>query len=116
LRHGNFHEAAAFFRTAVARAPDSAEMTAKLGIALVQAGDAVEAVDVLEKAHQMGVSEDWILESLGLLFTTRGQLAAARENLEMAVEREPGRVLLPFCRKRSESRQRGRQRGASFSF
>ena len=92
LRHGNFHEAAAFFRTAVARAPDSAEMTAKLGIALVQAGDAVEAVDVLEKAHQMGVSEDWILESLGLLFTTRGQLAAARENLEMAVEREPGNL------------------------
>jgi len=37
----------------------------------------------------MGVAEDWILEHLGLMFTTRGQMDVARENLEMAVERQP---------------------------
>ena len=89
LRHGNFGEAANFFRTALGQAADSAELQAKLGLALVQSGDALEAVEAMEKAHAMGVAEDWILEHLGLLFTTKGQLDAARENLEMAVARDP---------------------------
>lgn len=92
MRHGNFREAANFFRVGLEKAADSAEMQAKLGLVLVQSGDAVEAVEAMEKAHQMGVAEDWILEHLGLMFTTRGQLDVARENLEMAVAREPGNL------------------------
>ena len=89
MRRGNFREAANFFRAGLEQAADSAELQAKLGLALVQSGDALEAVEAMEKAHAMGVSEDWILEHLGLMFTTRGQLDVARENLEMAVERQP---------------------------
>ncbi len=89
LRRGNFGEAANFFRQAVAKAANSAELQAKLGLALVQSGDALAAVEAMERAHAMGVSEDWILEHMGLLFTTKGQLDVARENLEMAVERQP---------------------------
>jgi pentatricopeptide repeat protein len=86
---GNFREAANFFRAAQNKAADSAMLQAKLGLALVQCGDALEAIDAMERAHQMGVNEDWILEHLGLMFTTKGQLDIARENLEMAVERQP---------------------------
>ncbi|MCX8146608.1 MAG: tetratricopeptide repeat protein [Azovibrio sp.] len=89
MRRGNFREAANFFRAGLRKAADSAELQAKLGLALVQSGDALEAVEAMEKAHAMGVAEDWILEHLGLMFTTRGQLDVARENLEMAVERQP---------------------------
>lgn len=89
LRQSNFREAANFFRAGLEKAADSASMQAKLGLSLVQSGDAVEAVEAMEKAHAMGVAEDWILEHLGLLFTTRSQLDIARENLEMAVARRP---------------------------
>lgn len=89
LRRGNFREAANFFRAGLEKAADSAELQAKLGLALVQSGDALEAVEAMEKAHSMGVAESWILEHLGLMFTTKGQLEVARENLEMAVERQP---------------------------
>ncbi|MDR3324354.1 MAG: tetratricopeptide repeat protein, partial [Zoogloeaceae bacterium] len=85
----NYREAANFFQAGVEKAADSARLQAKLGLALVQCGDALEAINVMERAHTLGVNEDWILEQLGLMFTTRGQLKIARENLEMAVERQP---------------------------
>lgn len=89
LKRGDFTQAANFFRKGLEGAADSAELQAKLGLALVQGGDALEAIEVLQKAHEMGVAEDWILEHLGLMFTTRGQMDVARENLEMAVARQP---------------------------
>jgi len=73
----------------LSKTADSAELQAKLGLALVQSGDALEAVEAMERAHAMGVAEDWILEHLGLMFTTKGQLDVAQENLEMAVARQP---------------------------
>lgn len=92
LTRGNFGEAAKFFRQATGEAADSAEYQAKLGLALVQCGDVLAAVEAMEKAHQMGMAEDWILEHLGLLFTTHGEMEVARENLEMALERNPGNL------------------------
>lgn len=89
LRRCNFKEAANFFRAGLSKTADSAELQAKLGLALVQSGDALEAVEAMERAHAMGVAEDWILEHLGLMFTTKGQLDVAQENLEMAVARQP---------------------------
>jgi predicted O-linked N-acetylglucosamine transferase (SPINDLY family) len=89
MARGNFREAANFFRAGAAKAADSASLQVKLGLALVQCGDALEAIDVMERAHGMGASEDWILEQLGLMFATSGKLKVARENLEMAVERQP---------------------------
>jgi len=86
---GNARQAAYFFRQALDIKPDSPEVWASLAIALVYGGEALSAIDALEKAHQLGVSEDWIYEHAGLLFTTRGQLDAAKENLELAVERQP---------------------------
>lgn len=92
LLHCNFREAADFYRAAARLAPGDALLQAKLALALVQSGDAKAAVDAMTRAHEMGLPEDWILENLGFLFTTRGQLDAARENLEMAVERQPGNL------------------------
>lgn len=89
LGRGNFKRAIGYFQQAVDQDTESALLQAKLGLALVQGGDALAAVDTMERAHALGVSEDWIFEHLGLLFTTGGQLDAARENLEMAVERRP---------------------------
>lgn len=87
LSRGNFKRAVGYLQQAIVQDPDSAVLQAKLGLGLVQGGDALAAVEAMERAHALGVSEDWILEHLGLLFTTGGQLDAARENLEMAVER-----------------------------
>jgi predicted O-linked N-acetylglucosamine transferase (SPINDLY family) len=89
LARANYREAANFFREGITKAADSATMHAKLGIALVMCGDALEAIDIMEHAHEMGVAEGWILEKLGLLFMTSGKLETARENLEMAVARQP---------------------------
>lgn len=89
LAKGNSREAADFFQRAIAFKSDAPELWAKLGIALVQCGDTIPAIDALEKAHELGVAEDWIYEHMGLLFTTRGQLDIARENLELAVASHP---------------------------
>lgn len=86
---GNARKAADFFRQAVETNGDSPMAWACLAIALVHSGEAFLAIDALERAYQLGVSEDWVYEHTGLLFTTRGQLDAARENLELAVERQP---------------------------
>jgi predicted O-linked N-acetylglucosamine transferase (SPINDLY family) len=89
MAKGNSREAVGYFGRAIEVKADSPEAWAKLGIALVLCGDAVPAIDALEKAHELGVAEDWIYEHMGLLFTKSGQIDVARENLEMAVERQP---------------------------
>jgi len=89
LAKGNSREAGRYFRQAIDLGLDTPEVWAKLGIALVQCGETIPAIDALEKAHSLGVAEDWIFEHMGLLFTTRGQMDVARENLEMAVARQP---------------------------
>ncbi|MCL2074836.1 MAG: tetratricopeptide repeat protein [Betaproteobacteria bacterium] len=86
---GNNREAASFFRQAAESAPDRADIQARLAIALVLCGEAIAAIDAMERAHELGVSEDWILEKLGMMFTTKYWTPMARENLEMAVERNP---------------------------
>ena len=86
---GNTREAANFFRQAAESAPDDPRIQAKLAVTLVLCGDAVAAIDAMERAHELGVSEDWILEKLGALFVTKYWTPMARENLEMAVERNP---------------------------
>lgn len=86
---GNSRQASHHFRKACDLRPDSAEAWVHLGIALIYCGDSLPAIDALERAHQLGVAEDWIFEHMGLLFTKRGQLEAARENLELAVQGHP---------------------------
>jgi predicted O-linked N-acetylglucosamine transferase (SPINDLY family) len=56
---------------------------------LIMSGDALAAIDTMERAHTLGVAEDWILEKLGTLFAIKYWTPMARENLEMAVERNP---------------------------
>jgi predicted O-linked N-acetylglucosamine transferase (SPINDLY family) len=95
MARGNHREAANFFRQAAEQTANSApeqekaQAQTKLAIALVLCGDALPAIDAMERAHQLGVCEDWILEKLGFMFTVKHRSAAARENLEMAVERNP---------------------------
>jgi predicted O-linked N-acetylglucosamine transferase (SPINDLY family) len=95
LAHGNHREAANFFRQAAEQTANSApeqekaNAQTKLAITLVLCGDALPAIDAMERAHQLGVREDWILEKLGVMFTVKYRSAVARENLEMAVERNP---------------------------
>jgi predicted O-linked N-acetylglucosamine transferase (SPINDLY family) len=89
MEKGNFNDAANFFQAAVAQAEDSAVLQARLALALVLSGDAVRSVDAMARANELGVSEAWILEQLGYIFTKRHQLNAAQENLEMSLERNP---------------------------
>ncbi|MCL2020817.1 MAG: tetratricopeptide repeat protein [Betaproteobacteria bacterium] len=86
---GNTREAASFYRQAAESAPDSASIQAKLAVTLVMCGEAIAAIDAMERAHELGVSEDWILEKLGVMFVSKYWTPMARENLEMAVERNP---------------------------
>jgi len=86
---GNTREAASFYRQAAESAPDDPAIQAKLAITLVMSGEAVAAIDAMARAHELGVSEDWILEKLGVMFVGKYWTPMARENLEMAVERNP---------------------------
>ena len=86
---GDTREAASFFRQAAESAPDQPKLQAKLAMALIMCGEALAAIDAMERAHTLGVAEDWILEQLGTLFAIKYWNPMARENLEMAVERNP---------------------------
>ncbi|MDR3212779.1 MAG: tetratricopeptide repeat protein [Azoarcus sp.] len=86
---GDTREAADFFRRAANSAPTNAYTQAKLAVVLVQCGDALAAIDAMERAHALGISEDWILEKLGAMFALKHWTPMARKNLEMAVERNP---------------------------
>jgi len=92
LAKGNSRDAAEYFLRAIDFTPESPELWAKRGIALVQCGDSLPAIDAMEKASSLGVADDWIYEHMGLLFTTRGQMEMARENLELAVEHHPKNI------------------------
>jgi len=85
----NTREAANFFRQAAESAPESPTIQAKLAVTLVLCGETLAAIDAMERAHELGVPEDWILEKLGTMFATKHWSPMARENLEMAVERNP---------------------------
>ncbi|MDR1855433.1 MAG: tetratricopeptide repeat protein [Azoarcus sp.] len=87
--HGNTREAAKFYAQAAETAPDNVDYRAKLAVALVMSGNALAAIDAMEECHRLGMPEDWILEKLGTLFTLKYWTPMARENLEMAVERNP---------------------------
>ncbi|MDR2260621.1 MAG: tetratricopeptide repeat protein, partial [Azoarcus sp.] len=95
MTRGDNREAANFFRQAIEQTADSASdetrslAQAKLAIALVMCGDAIPAIDAMERAHAFGLPEDWILEKLGAMFAIKHRSALARENLEMAVARNP---------------------------
>jgi predicted O-linked N-acetylglucosamine transferase (SPINDLY family) len=86
---GDVREAAEFFRQAADSAPRQTDLQAKLAVARVMCGDALGAIDAMERAHALGMPEDWILEKLGVMFTLKYWTPMARENLEMAVERNP---------------------------
>jgi predicted O-linked N-acetylglucosamine transferase (SPINDLY family) len=86
---GNTREAASFYRQAADSAPDDRNIQAKLAVTLIMCGEALAAIDAMERAHALGISEDWILEKLGTMFALKYWTPMARENLEMAVERNP---------------------------
>ncbi|MDR2925187.1 MAG: tetratricopeptide repeat protein [Azoarcus sp.] len=86
---GDTREAANFFRQAADSAPDDRAIQAKLAGTLIMCGEALAAIDAMERAHALGISEDWILEKLGAMFAVKHWTPMARENLEMAVERNP---------------------------
>lgn len=86
---GDTREAANFFRQAADSAPDDRNIQAKLAVTLILCGEALAAIDAMERVHALGISEDWILEKLGAMFAIKHWTPMARENLEMAVERNP---------------------------
>lgn len=86
---GDNREAASFYQQAADSAPDDCNIQAKLAVTLVLCGDALAAIDAMDRAHTLGMSEDWILEKLGTMFAVKYWTPMARENLEMAVERNP---------------------------
>ncbi|MCL1824641.1 MAG: tetratricopeptide repeat protein [Betaproteobacteria bacterium] len=86
---GDSREAASFYRQAADSAPDDVNIQAKLAVTLIMCGKALDAIDAMERAHALGISEDWILEKLGTLFAIKYWTPMAQENLEMAVERNP---------------------------
>ena len=86
---GDHREAANFFRQAADSAPDDPSIQAKLAMTLIMCGEALDAIDAMERVHALGFPEDWILEKLGALFAIKYWTPMARENLEMAVERNP---------------------------
>jgi predicted O-linked N-acetylglucosamine transferase (SPINDLY family) len=93
MMRDDYREAANFFGEAANltadSAPEQAVLQAKLAIALIMCGDSLPAIDAMERAHALGVDEDWIFEKLGVLFALKHKTSAARENLELAVERNP---------------------------
>ncbi|GHU25217.1 hypothetical protein FACS189488_11680 [Betaproteobacteria bacterium] len=82
-------EAANFFRQAADSAPEDATIQAKMAMALVMCGDSLPAIDAMERAHALGLPEDWIFEKLGVMFAVKHKNTLALENLELAVERNP---------------------------
>ncbi|MDR1425254.1 MAG: tetratricopeptide repeat protein [Azoarcus sp.] len=86
---GDTREAANIYRQAADSAPGDAELQARLATTLVLCGEAIAAIDAMQRAHELGIPEDWILEQLGTLFTMKYWTPLARENLVMAVERNP---------------------------
>ncbi|MDR2014256.1 MAG: tetratricopeptide repeat protein [Azoarcus sp.] len=86
---GNTREAASFYRQAANSAHDDCNVHAKLAVTLIMCGEALAAIDAMERAHALGIPEDWIFEKLGTMFATKYWTSMARENLEMAVERNP---------------------------
>ncbi|MCL2589937.1 MAG: tetratricopeptide repeat protein [Betaproteobacteria bacterium] len=86
---GNSREAASFYRQAADSAPDDRNIQAKLAVTLIICGEALAAIDAMSRAHALGMPEDWILEKLGTMFAVKYWTPMARENLEMAVERNP---------------------------
>ncbi len=86
---GDNIEAASFYRQAADSAPDDCNIQAKLAVTLIMCGEALAAIDAMDRAHALGVAEDWILEKLGTMFAIKYWTPMARENLEMAVERNP---------------------------
>ncbi|MDR0564595.1 MAG: tetratricopeptide repeat protein [Azoarcus sp.] len=89
---GDTNEAATFYRQAAESAPKDRNIHAKLAVTLVMSGKALAAIDAMDNAHALGVPEDWILEQLGTLFAIKYWTPMARENLEMAVERNPNNL------------------------
>jgi predicted O-linked N-acetylglucosamine transferase (SPINDLY family) len=86
---GDTREAASFYRQAADSAPDDRNIQAKHAITLIMCGEALAAIDAMERAHALGIPEDWIFEKLGTMFALKYWTPMARENLEMAVERNP---------------------------
>jgi predicted O-linked N-acetylglucosamine transferase (SPINDLY family) len=86
---GDSLDAASFYRQAADSAPDDRNIQAKFAVTLIMCGEALAAIDAMDRAHALGVAEDWILEKLGTMFATKYWTPMARENLEMAVERNP---------------------------
>ncbi|MDR1646548.1 MAG: tetratricopeptide repeat protein [Zoogloeaceae bacterium] len=91
MERRNFQVAAKFYREAQEEAADSAAFVLhlKLAFSLVASGDTLAAIDAMEAAHAAGANEDWIYEQLGMMFEQHGNTDAARENFELAVERNP---------------------------
>ncbi|MDR2625758.1 MAG: tetratricopeptide repeat protein, partial [Zoogloeaceae bacterium] len=91
MMRGNYQAAANFYREALEKAANFATLPLRLRLAytLVVSGDTLAAIDALEAAHAAGVNEDWVYEQLGLMFDQHGHSDVARENLELAVERNP---------------------------
>ncbi|MDR2093155.1 MAG: tetratricopeptide repeat protein [Azoarcus sp.] len=92
LTRGDTQEAAKFFKQAADSAPEQRDIQSKLAITQVMNGDALAAIDTMERLHALGASDDWILEKLGAVFTLKYWTPMARESLEMAVERNPDNI------------------------
>lgn len=89
LARGDLEEAVASFRSALAVAPEVAGVRVALADALASSGDAVGALEVLER---MPSPDPGVLERLAELRAEQGDLTGALDALRQVLELEPARA------------------------
>ena len=82
-------DAAALLRAAPGRLAASADVQAKLGAALREAGDFRAAVKALETARTGGYENPELANNLGVVYARLGRTADARAQFEALVQRDP---------------------------
>ncbi len=92
LAQRDWKDAVACYDRVLAMSPEDIVVALNRAVALVETGDALGAIDALEKCLTVGASEPWVYEMIGLVFAHRGQWEVALESLEMAVEHSPKSV------------------------
>ncbi len=74
---------------AIAADPDDAEAHYRRGTALAQLGDEAEALVSFRRAYELAPEDDRVLNNLGVLLHSQGQIEQAREYLETGLGFNP---------------------------
>jgi SAM-dependent methyltransferase/Flp pilus assembly protein TadD len=99
---GRFEEAAAVYRSLLARAPGHPQATHFLGFCLVRCGRGDEGMRLLARALEMAPGSTQYRQNYALLLAEAGQLAAAEQQFAAILAANPGSSAaandLGFCR------------------